>query len=147
MAVTDHDPRGRSNVEAARRLYAAFEAADAPALLEALDPGFRGVVAQGMPAGLGGTYEGAERMLRDCWGRVFQLLDTRPVPEEYLEVAGDERVVVLGRYSGRARASGLAHEASFAHVLRFREGRVAELVQITDTSRWHEALGPAGDAA
>ena len=27
-------------------------------------------------------------------------------------------------------------------VLRFEDGRVSELVQVTDTARWHEALQP-----
>ena len=104
-----------------------------------LIPGFRGVVSEGMPDGLGGTYDGAEAMLRECWARVFALLDLRPVPAEYLPVA-DDRMVVLGRYEGTARATGSPLSAAFAHVLRFADGRVCELVQITDTARWRDAL-------
>jgi ketosteroid isomerase-like protein len=59
------------------------------------------------------------------------------VPEEYLPVVGEGRVVVLGHYRGAAWRTGTPHEASFAHVLRFRAGRVVELIQITDTHRWH----------
>jgi ketosteroid isomerase-like protein len=133
---------GGANLAAAARLYSAFEARDAEALLELLAPDFRGVVSAGMPEGLGGAYQGPERMLRDCWGRALALLDTRPVPEEYLAVDGASRVVVLGHYRGAARRTGRPHEASFAHVLRFRAGRVVELIQITDTQRWHRALYP-----
>jgi ketosteroid isomerase-like protein len=118
----------------------AFAAADAEGLLAVLAPDFRGVVSAGMPAGLGGIYEGSEKMLRECWAQVFARLDTRPVAEEYLAMAGEERMVVLGHYRGEARGSGRLHEASFAHVLRFRDGRIVELIQITDTQRWHEAL-------
>jgi uncharacterized protein len=131
-----------ANLATAARLYWAFEARDAEALLELLAPDFRGVVSAGMPDDLGGTYQGAERMLRDCWGRALALLDTRPVPEELLAVAGASRVVVLGHYRGSARRTGRPHEARFAHVLRFRAGRVVELIQITDTQRWHHALCP-----
>lgn len=139
VSATAADER-EANLATAARLYSAFEAGDAQALLDVLAPDFRGVVSAGMPEGLGGTYESAERMLRDCWGRAYALLDTRPVPEEYLPVAGVSRVVVLGHYRGAARRTGRSHEASFAHVLRFRAGRIVELIQITDTQRWHHAL-------
>ena len=92
------------NLRAARRLYEAFESQDARALVAGLAPGFRGIVSDGMPEGLGGSYDGTEAMLRDCWARVFALVDVRPVPDEYLS-AGAERVVILGRYLGIARAT------------------------------------------
>ncbi len=129
------------NLAAARRLYDAFAAHDAPALLEALTPGFRGVVSAGMPRDLGGAYDGRERMLAGCWGEVFRVLDTRRVPEEFLP-SGPDRMVVVGRYLGEARGTGRPLDAAFAHVLRFAGGQVSELVQITDTARWHEALRP-----
>jgi 2-(1,2-epoxy-1,2-dihydrophenyl)acetyl-CoA isomerase len=123
----------------ARRLYDAFAAHDGNALLTVLTPEFRGVVAEGMPGGLGGVYDGAETMLRQCWAPVFRLLDLRPGPAEYLPVAAD-RMIVLGRYEGTARATGRTLSAAFAHVLRFTDGRVSEIVQITDTGRWRDAL-------
>jgi hypothetical protein len=89
----------------AARLYESFAAHDGRALRALLTPGFRGVVAEGMPHGFGGVYEGAETMLRDCWGPVFALVDLRPRPTEYLPVA-DDRMVVLGRYEGTARGTG-----------------------------------------
>jgi uncharacterized protein len=127
------------NMRTARRLYDAFGSQDARALLAVLAPGFHGVVSDGMPEGLGGSYDGQEAMLRGCWARVFALLDVRPVPDEYLPAGGD-RVVVIGRYLGTARATGRPLSAAFAHILRFADGLVTELVQITDTQRWHEAL-------
>lgn len=124
---------------AATRLYAAFSAGDPSALLAALTPDFRGVVADGMPLGLGGTYQGPETMLTAVWGAVDDRLDVTPVPDEYLD-AGDGRVVVVGRYRGTVRATGAEIDAAFAHLLRIRDDRIAELVQITDTARWHAAL-------
>jgi ketosteroid isomerase-like protein len=139
MTATTGQAAPDDKLQAAQRLYEAFAAHDARALLAVLIPGFRGVVSEGMPDGLGGTYDGAEAMLRECWARVFALLDLRPVPAEYLPVA-DDRMVVLGRYEGTARATGRPLSAAFAHVLRFADGRVCELVQITDTARWRDAL-------
>lgn len=129
------------SLQTAQQLYHAFAAHDGTALLAILTPGFRGIVSEGMPEETGGVYEGAETMLRQCLARVFALADVRPVPEEYLPV-GDDRMVVLGRYEGSARTTGRRLSAAFAHVLRFADGRVSELVQITDTARWHAALMP-----
>jgi ketosteroid isomerase-like protein len=41
--------------------------------------------------------------------------------------------------SARRAQTGRPLDAAFAHVLSIRNGRVASLVQITDTQRWHEA--------
>ena len=127
------------SLQAARRLYDALSMHNAKKLIAAVTATFRGVVAEGMPDGLGGVCEGAESMLRDCWARVFALADVRPFPREYLPV-GLDRVVVLGRYEGTARSTSRPLSAAFAHVLRIDDGRVSELVQITDTARWRDAL-------
>ena len=129
------------NLRIAHRLYEAVEAHDAGAMVATLAPTFRGVASDGLPDSLGGTYEGPEAMLRDCWGRVFAQLDIRPRVDEFLPVAPD-RIVVIGRYLGTARESGRTLSAAFAHVLRFADGRITELVQITDTGRWRDALTP-----
>jgi ketosteroid isomerase-like protein len=129
------------SLTAARRLYDAVEAHDGRALLEALSPSFRGGVCAGMPRHLGGVYDGRERMLAECWSQVSAAVEIHAVPEEYLP-SGTDRMVVTGRYVGSARGTGRALDAAFVHVLRFADGRVSEIVQITDTARWHEGLRP-----
>jgi ketosteroid isomerase-like protein len=126
----------------ASELYEAFAARDASTLLGTLHAEFRGVVSEGMPAGVGGVHVGPEAMLRDCWARIFEHYDISPVPDELAPLA-DGRLLVLGRYRGPARATGREPNAVFAHVLHFRDGLVDELVQITDTASWHAALEPA----
>lgn len=140
------DPPQTPDLAAARRLYDAFAARDGQALFEALTPTFRGVVSEGMPLGAGGVHHGASAMLTGCWGPVFGALDIGPVPDEYLPTA-DGRVVVVGRYRGQVRETGRPVEAAFVHLLRFEDGRVSELVQVTDTQRWHEALAASSPRA
>jgi uncharacterized protein len=127
------------NLRTAHRLYEAIQAHDAKAARAMLAPSFRGVASDGMPDSLGGTYEGPEAMLRECWGRVYARFEVHPEPEEFLPVAPD-RVIVIGHYAGTARATGGALSAAFAHILRFADGQLTELVQITDTGRWRDAL-------
>jgi 2-(1,2-epoxy-1,2-dihydrophenyl)acetyl-CoA isomerase len=127
------------NLEIAHRVYEAIHAHDAKAAIALMAPSFRGVASDGMPDSLGGTYEGPKSMLHDCWGRVYARFDARPEPEEFIPVAPD-RVIVIGRYLGTGRASGRPLSAAFVHVMRFADGHVTELIQITDTGRWRDAL-------
>jgi len=124
-----------SNIDAASRLYDAFAARDAGALLAALHPSFAGVVSAGMPLGVGGRHEGPEAMLAEVWAPVFTVYDVVPEADELL-LSGSERVVAVGAYRGTVRATGAPVDAAFAHVLRIDGGRVSELVQITDTASW-----------
>jgi uncharacterized protein len=127
------------NLEVAHRLYKAFQSHDAAGMLAVLAPEFRGVVSDGMPNHFGGTYHGPEEMLRRCWAPVFAAIDVCPSPEEFLSVSPD-RIVVVGRYLGTARSTGRALSAAFVHILRFADGKVTEIVQITDTGQWRDAL-------
>jgi ketosteroid isomerase-like protein len=66
------------------------------------------------------------------------------------EPAGQHVPEDIHRIAARLYEAFAAHDgrplsAAFAHVLRFAGGRVPEIVQITDTARWHDALGPADD--
>jgi ketosteroid isomerase-like protein len=123
------------------RLYTAFAAADGLALAELLHPQFTGRVSTGMPCGVGGTVDSPHRMLGNVWGAVFVHYDTAPQPDEYI-VVGHNRVIVLGYYRGHSRATGRHYEAAFAHDITIGDGKIASLIQITDTKPWHDALAP-----
>jgi ketosteroid isomerase-like protein len=129
-----------SNLYAARAYYGALEGGDASALLEILHPEAGLRLTDGLPDGLGGSYRGGRAVL-GALGRVAEVFDLVARPETLLDAEGD-RVVALGRYVGKARATDRPLDAAFAHVLEFREGRVARITQVTDSSRWADALGP-----
>jgi ketosteroid isomerase-like protein len=124
-----------SNTEVARRLYDAFAARDGAAVRSVLHPSFVGVVSAGMPLGVGGRHDGPEAMLAEVWAPVFSAYDVVPTPEELIP-AGSERLVAIGAYRGIERTTGKAVNAAFAHVLHMSDGRVRELIQITDTASW-----------
>src|SRR5690606_40713836 len=67
----------------------------------------------------------------------------RAEPEEFgfLE---DGRLLVRGRYTGKARAGDAPLDAEFMHVVSFADGRIRELVQLTDSARWNDALDRPG---
>ncbi len=126
-------------VEVAERLYTAFASHDRATLAALLHPDFTGRVSEGMPFGLGGAVHSPEQMLRDVWGGASAHWETAPYPDEFV-AAGENRVIVLGYYRGRGRASGHRYVAAFVHDITVRDGKIASLTQITDTKAWHDAL-------
>lgn len=127
----------------AERLYEALAAGDRATLDEVLHPAFEGSVTPGMPLGVGGVHRGPEEMRRNCWGVIARHYRARAVPREFCALA-DGRLMVSGSYVGVGTASGRPLDAPFVHVLRFADGLIDRLDQLTDSHRWHQALGEEG---
>lgn len=100
-------------------------------------------IADGLP--YGGRHHGVPAVLQHVWGAVAEDFEVEPVPEELLSV-GDDAVLALGMYRGRARATGRELAAGFAHLWTVTDGRVSRLRHYTDTARWCDALGIGADA-
>lgn len=124
----------------ARELYRALAEGDRARLDSLLHKEFVGHAAAGLPLGLGGDYAGPGAMRKRFWGRIARHFDVRAEPTRFT-ATGDGRLLVEGRYLGTARDSGRKLDAAFTHILSFADGRIVELVQLTDTERWCQALG------
>jgi ketosteroid isomerase-like protein len=127
--------------ELVRRLYEALVTGDRHAVEELLAPDFQGSIAPGMPFGLGGHKAGMVAMRDDGWWAIGREFSVRVEPDEWIPCA-DGRLLVVGRYVGRARSSGRAFEAEVAHLWSAAGGRLASVHQFTDTVMWKEALQP-----
>jgi uncharacterized protein len=129
------------NVQAVRSSYEAFGRGDLDGALAMMDDAIEWHQAQGLPHG--GLYRG----LAAVRAAVFDPLDEewwedfRADPDEVIGLGDD--VVVLGRYTARAKATGAPLDVPFAHVWRFRNGRAVRFHQFTDTRGWVEALDPS----
>lgn len=119
-------------LDLAHRAYIALASGDEDELLAVLDPDFRVTFAAGMPAAAG-AHVGAGAA-RDAWWRIGERYAVRAQPEEFIPCA-DGRLLVTGRYRGRAR-SGHPVDARFMHLWTARRGRLAALEQLTDTAGW-----------
>ncbi len=127
-----------TNVELARQSYDAFARDDLDEVLAALHPEIEWQQAQGLPHG--GVYKGVDVVRR----AIFAPLDEewwdgfRADPEQFID--GGDEVVVLGRYSGHAKATGKPLAVPFVHVWTIRESQVVRFRQFLDTAGWNEAL-------
>jgi uncharacterized protein len=128
-----------SNLDFVRGVYDAFARGDIPAVLNSLSPDIEWTEAEGFP--YGGTYVGPEAVLEG----VFMRLGTEwegfaAVPDEFID--GGERVVALGKYSGKYKATGKSFRADFAHVWKIQEGKAVKFVQHADTLLVERAMRP-----
>jgi hypothetical protein len=117
--------------------YEAFAKGDVPTVLGILDTNVAWTEAEGFP--YAGTYIGPNAVLEG----VFMRLGTEwygfaAVPAEFID--GGDIVVALGKYSGTYKATGKSFQADFAHVWKFRDGKVVQFTQYTDTLLVNRAL-------
>jgi ketosteroid isomerase-like protein len=122
------------NVAAVRRLC---EAHGNPDIVKTvLAPEVRWEVVEGFPHS--GVYQGLGEVF-DFFTRLFgDFEDWHTAPLEIFELG--DRVVGLGFYSARAKATGRTFKARFTHVWTVREGVIVRLQQCADTAQLAKAL-------
>lgn len=126
------------NVELVRSSYERFNAGDLEGALSMMDDDIEWHQAQGLPHG--GDYYGMPAVraaifdpLDEQWWDEFLAMPT--------EIIGcGEHVVVLGRYTARAKRTGKPLDVPYAHIWRFRDGRAIRFHQFVDTRGWVDAL-------
>jgi uncharacterized protein len=127
------------NVERLRRFYEAANAGD-PDALAIFAPEAEFHMPEVLPRG--GTIRG-----RDAIGAYFGEVQQRwegfqAKAEEF--IGEGDRVVVLGRFLGRVKATGKDADVPFALVWRMREGQAVRVEEYTDTALLLSALGGSG---
>lgn len=128
-----------SNLDTVKGLYTSFANGDIPAVLGALDAEAEWNEADNFPYADGNPYIGPDAVLNGVFMRLGGEWDGfAAVPAEFID--GGDRVVVLGRYGGRYKASGRAVDAQFAHVWWLADGKVTRFQQYTDTAQVRDAL-------
>jgi len=131
----------RENVDLVRSIWTAWERGDLSAV-DWADPAVEYVIGDGPVAG---RWKGLAEMAKAGRENVEAWDDLRFEVDEYRELDG-ERVLVLYRYTGRGRNSGLelaqlrAEGVGLFHV---RDGRVTRVIQYWDRERGLAELGLA----
>jgi hypothetical protein len=125
------------NADLVRGFYGAAAAGD-PSFMDLFDPEVEFRMPEVLPHG--GTIRGREA-LGSYFGDVMERWDDFRAELDDL-VDGDERVVALGRFCGRPKASGRHVEVPFALVWTLRGGRAVAVDEYTDTALLLKALRP-----
>lgn len=124
------------NMATVRRFYANLGSPEV--LMEVLSPTIQWEITAGFP--FGGVYIGVESVFNDFFGRVLGEFEDWKTEMSELIDAGD-RVIGLGTYSGRSKATGKEFSARFAHVWTLADNRMVRLQQCADTAQLRAASG------
>jgi ketosteroid isomerase-like protein len=120
--------------------YNNFAAGDVEALLDKMDdavqwalPRIAGVRVSGTRSGRNAVRGFFRELDEDQQSVIFE-------PREFI-TEGD-RVVTLGHYVWKVRATGKQYEGDFAHVFTVRDGRITRFTEFGDTAAVEEAYRP-----
>ena len=122
-----------ANVETAKRGYEAFGRGDIPAVLELLDENCAWISpGPGDKLPWAGAFKGKQQVA-NFFAQVGQNLEfSEFAPREFIE-QGDT-VVVLGVSTGRTKKTGKTVKDEWAHVFKFRQGKVVSWQEYVDTA-------------
>lgn len=118
-------------------MYASFAKGDVPAVLAWFDPKIEWHEADGFPS-LGGIYNGPDAVLNGVFIPLGTNWDGFTVTPDEIVASGD-RVIAMGHYAGKYKATGKSFRTPFAHAWRFANGKIVNFHQYTDTAIVQEA--------
>jgi hypothetical protein len=127
----------QENVETVKAAYKAFQSGDVQTALQGLAPDVEYVAPDPLP--WGGTFRGHEEVAAS-WGRIAENLDDFGVEAVKVLDAGDH-VVVVGRASGRAKASGTQISNDYVQLFEFGNGKAVRVRIYSDPTETLRALG------
>ncbi len=93
--------------------------------------------AKGFP--YAGTYIGLASVTQNVFSRLgSEWIDYKFTPENY--VAGDDKVVAYGTYTGTYKITGKAFEARVAHIWKLKDGKIVSFEQFVDSQPVNNAM-------
>ncbi len=129
----------QQNVEMLKQSYQAFGRGDIPAVMEIMTPETEWIIPAGNAA-QGGTYRGPDKIVEGVFMPIGDLYDDFEVKvREFVD--GGNRVIMLGNYSGKGKATGKPLDSPFVHVAEVRNGKVTRFEEFSDTALFNAALG------
>jgi uncharacterized protein len=133
------------NIQSLRRAYDAFARRDIPLVLEVMSPDIEWDATHALAhTGVYHGYEGVAEYLRRLSG-VWE--DFGLEPEQFVESANGNSVLVLGVTRGRLKATGEYVEARFAHIGYVRGGKVVKVKICLDRASAEQQLEHAFSTA
>ena len=131
------------DVQLAREAFDAYNAVDLDRLPELLDPDCELVFLRSLLDG--SPYHGHAGMRQFIRDMADEWNSWHAEPDEFRDL-GDGRVLVLARFTGQARTSGVEVSAPAAWLLEFRDGLVCRVRAFSDRDASLDYLGLRSEA-
>lgn len=128
------------NVDLVRGIYHAFSAGDVATVMGSMSPDIVWNEAENNPWADGNPYVGPQAVASGIFARCAGEWDGFAVEVGEVLDAGDS-VVMLGRYRGTYKATGLAQNTQVVHVWRIADGKVSRFQQYVDTLQLAVVMG------
>ncbi len=131
----------QQNLESARRAYAALNKGDLSTAMADFEPGALWVEPVGSKV-IGGVHRVPQEVIEGVFAKIAMAWkDFTVETNEFLE-AGD-RVFVLGNFKGQRKGKGQDQPVTipFVHVIPYRNGKIAQTENHTDTATWNKVMG------
>lgn len=124
-----------SSVHTIRSAYSAFANNDPSLLFGAMAPDIQWREAEGNPLADRNPYIGEQAVGEGVFGRLLAAIDSfTAAPDRFVD--GGDDVIVLGRYGGTMKHSGVQLDAQFCHVYHFSGEQIVSFQQYTDSAQW-----------
>lgn len=86
-----------------------------------------------------GTYIGLANIVQNVFSRLgSEWINYKFTPEDY--VAGDDKVVAFGTYSGTYKITGKYFEARVVHIWKLKAGRIISFEQFVDSQPVNDSM-------
>lgn len=128
----------QANIELIQRVYAAFNRADIPAVLDEFSPNVRWIAADHSPLADHSPYCGLAAVREGVFLRISQNFERLTVRVDEI-FAAEDRVVALGYYDGLLKSKAKSFQAQVAHLWTIAAGKVVKFQQYVDTHQLAEA--------
>ena len=129
----------QQNVSLVQSLYETFARGDIPAILDAMDPDIVWDIPQAPDYPLGGIHRGPQGIVNEFFSLIPTYYQEFAATAQHVVDDGD-RVIVLGEYRGKGKASGTVFQVPVTHVYDFRDGKWIRFQEYTDTGTIAAAL-------
>jgi len=123
-----------------RAFYAAIAGGDVPTVLSLLHPDLEWTEAEGFPY-YSGTWRRPEDVVEKLLAPLMRDWERfAATPNEF--VSDGDRIISLGTYSGKSKATGKIMRAPFAHAWQIADSKLRRFDMYTDTLLVQHALAP-----
>jgi ketosteroid isomerase-like protein len=123
-----------TNVELVKQMYSDLASGNAPAALAMFDPAIEWRECIGMPfVEDDGVYIGAESIVKNVFMQLPVVFDGFNVEASEL-FGAEDKVVMVGYYTGTNKATGNPFKANATHVWTVKNGKMIRFFQAVDTA-------------
>jgi ketosteroid isomerase-like protein len=139
--VEDRIEMAEENIEIIRTTIEAYNRRDVPAVLERLDPDVELLPIRAVLDGM--VYRGHDGFKQFMDDMSEEWEEFHPEPEEFRKLGGDH-VMVLGRFCGRTRTSGVEVDSPGIWMCELRDGMIRRVQFYTDAAAAQGGFGQGG---